>query len=80
MSVETTEYLAMLRRLIRAAGRRVADADEVELAGLLSIQQDLDQAIRHAVDGQRALGKSWSAIASAAGTTKQAAHARWNAG
>jgi hypothetical protein len=29
MSVETDEYLAMLRRMIRAAGKRVGDADEV---------------------------------------------------
>ena len=29
---ETLEYLAAARRFIRAAGKRVADADEFELA------------------------------------------------
>jgi hypothetical protein len=77
MSVETTEYLAMLRRMIRAAARRVADADEVELGTLIALENDLHDAIAAAVDGQRAAGRSWTAIAAATGTTRQAAHARW---
>lgn len=74
---ETTEYLAAARRFIRAAGRRVAEADEVELGLLLELRHDLDVAITDAVNGQRARGMSWAYIAAAMGTTRQAAHARF---
>lgn len=74
---ETGEWLSMLGRMIRAAGRRVADADEVELGMLLELRHDLDNAIAEAVKGQRARGASWSYIASATGTTRQAAQQRW---
>lgn len=74
---ETGEFLAMVRRMIRAGGKRVAEADEIELGDLISLHADLDQAIATAVAGQRELGKSWTMIAAATGTTKQAAHARW---
>lgn len=75
--VETTEYLTALRRTIAAAGRRVADADEVELAQLLALQDDLAEAIATAVHGQRSMGRSWAWIASATGHTRQAAFKRW---
>lgn len=74
---ETGEYLAMLRRMVRAAGRRVADADEVDLAQLIAIQAELDTAIATAVEGMRARDLSWAYIASATGTTRQAAFKRW---
>lgn len=77
MSVETGAYLAMLRRMIRAAGRRVGDADEVELAELLQLRGDLDEAIAAAVEGQRSIGRSWASIALAAGVSRQAAWERW---
>lgn len=67
----------MLRRMIAAAGRRVADADEVELGTLLGMRHDLDNAIAEAVKGQRRRGVSWAFIASASGTTRQAAQQRW---
>lgn len=75
--VETGEYLSAARRFIRAAGRRVADADEVELAGLLSLQADLDEAVQAAVKGMRDRGMSWAYVARATGTTRQAAQQRW---
>ena len=74
---ETGEWLQMLRRMIAAAGRRVADADEVELGTLLGMRRDLDKAIAEAVKGQRRRGVSWAFIASASGTTRQAAQQRW---
>lgn len=74
---ETGDYLAMLQRMIRAAGKRVADADEVELRQLIAIRDDVDAAIDTAVKGMRARELSWAYIASAAGTTRQAAHKRW---
>lgn len=79
--VETTEYLAMLARMIRAAGRRVGDADEVELAQLAALRDDLDTAIRTAVRLQRGLHKrSWTEIAKGLGTTRQAAQQRFGEG
>ena len=39
---ETLEYLAAARRFIRAAGKRVADADEFELAELVALRQELE--------------------------------------
>lgn len=74
---ETGEWLKMLRRMIAAAGRRVADADEVELGMLIELRHDLDKAIATAVTGQRSRGVSWAYIAAATGTTRQAAQQRW---
>lgn len=77
-TVDTTEYLAMVRRLLRAAGRRVADADPEDLAELLGLQAELDQAIVTAVHGMRNThGASWADIARATGTSRQAAAMRW---
>lgn len=77
MAVETIEYLAAARRFIRAAGRRVADADEVELGELIGLHAVLDEAIDTAVAGMRGRGLSWAYIARATGTTRQAAFQRW---
>lgn len=75
--VETTEFLGAARRFIRAAGRRVGECDEHELAALLALQGDLDAAIAAAVAGQRSYGKSWAGIARGTGTTREAAYQRW---
>lgn len=77
MAVETIEYLKAAARFIRAAGRRVAEADEIELAELLKLQAVYDEAVQTAVDGIRERGMSWQYIASATGTTRQAAYQRW---
>lgn len=77
MTVETTEYLAMLRRMIAAAGRRTSEGDEIELRQLIDLTDHLSKAIHEAVTGQRALGRSWAYIATATGTTRQAAQQRW---
>lgn len=77
MAVETTEYLAMLGRMLKAAGRRVADADEVELRQLIQLQASLDDAIATAMAGQMSYGRSWTYISQATGTTRQAARQRW---
>lgn len=75
--VETLDYLAAVRRMMRAAGRRVADADEHELRELLAIRAEVDAAIDRAVLGWREQGRSWAEIGSAAGMSKQAAFKRW---
>lgn len=79
MSVETDEFLAMVRRMIRRAGERVGDADEPELAQLVALRDDLERAIATAATGQRAIGRSWAEVARGLGTSRQAAHARYAA-
>lgn len=71
------DYVAMVGRIIRAAGRRVAEADPEELALLVGLHDDLDQAINAAVMGQRATGITWQSIGEALGTSKQAAIQKW---
>lgn len=69
----------MTARMIRAHGRRVADADEVDLAELVAMREVLEEAISTAVTGQRERGLSWSFIARGLGTSKQYAQARYGA-
>lgn len=76
--VEHAEYAAMMRRLIAAHARRVADGDVEDLAELVALRNQLDAAIGDAVHGMRAAhGRSWADIAQATGTTRQAAFQRW---
>ena len=77
MSVETSDYIAMLRRMIAAAGRRVAEADEDELGELVSLFDDLEAACQVGVDGQRASGSSWAQIGRGLGVARQSAQERW---
>lgn len=76
--VETPEYAAMLRRMIRAYGRRVADADDVDLAEMVELRDLLETAIAEAVAGQRERhGRSWADVARGLGVTRQAAQMRY---
>lgn len=75
--VETADFIRAARRFIRAAGRRVADADEIELGMLVSLRRDLEAAEAEAVKGLRDRGASWSYIALGLGITRQAAQQRW---
>ncbi len=75
--VENSEFAAFGRRIIRAAGRRIAAGDVEALPDLAALSADLDAAITTAVTGLRAAGYSWGEIASRLGVTRQAAHQRW---
>jgi hypothetical protein len=66
--------------MIRAAGRRAANADEFELAELVKLRDVVDEQIQVAVDGQRSIGRSWAFIAAATGMSRQAAWERWGKG
>ncbi len=72
-----SDYLAFVRRILRAASKRVGAADPEDLEELLGLRADLDEAIDRAVAGMRETGYSWAEIARATHTTRQAAHARW---
>lgn len=77
--VETPEFAKMFERLTIAYGKRVGDADEVDLAHMLNMRDRFDHTITYAVYRQRAKwGRSWSYIAQAAGyRSAQAAQQRW---
>lgn len=72
--VETPDYVAFAKRIIRAAGKRVAQGDEWELTELLSLRDEVETAIATAVEGLRAQGHSWQYIADGLGITRQSAH------
>lgn len=72
-----SEFQSFVRRVLRAYSRRVADADPEDLAELLVMRQTVDDAIGSAIAGMRERGVSWAAIATATGTTRQAAQQRY---
>ena len=74
---EIPEFAAMVRRMLRAQGRRVADADPEDLVELLELRDVIEEAIADAVAGQRVSGFSWAQIARGLGTTRQAAQMRY---
>jgi hypothetical protein len=71
------KYAGMVRRIVRAYGRRIADSDPDDLALILSVRAELDEAIAVAVAGMREAGFSWAEIARPLGMTRQAAQQRW---
>jgi hypothetical protein len=75
--VETDEYAAFLRRVIRAYSRRVATGDIEAITGMANLAGYVDQAIRDAITGLRAYGYSWADIAMRLGITRQGAQQRW---
>jgi hypothetical protein len=75
--VETDKYIAAVARMIRAAGRRAGEGDEVELRALLGLESVLEEAIVSAVEGQRLMGRSWAYVALATGRSREAAFKRW---
>lgn len=77
MSVETPEFVAMVARMLRAAGRRVAAGDDWELSELVSLRPVLEEAIQMGVDGLREQGHSWQYIGDGLGISRQAAQERY---
>lgn len=72
-TVELDEYSGAARRFLRGLGKRAAQADPEDLAYLVAMRQELDAATRAAVNGLRAQGRSWEAIAQGLGMTRQGA-------
>ena len=75
--VENDAYAAFARRVVRAAGRRVATGDVDGLANLMALSDEVERSIRDAVSGLRAFGYSWGEVAARVGITRQAAQQRW---
>lgn len=77
-SVECSDFAAMLRRMMRAYGRRVAGADVEDLAELVAMANELDDVISDTIAELRGHQEfSWQAIGEAAGITRQGAQQRW---
>lgn len=74
---ENSEYAAFARRILRAYSRRIATGDVESLSYLISLSDDIDDAIQRAVDGLRDAGYSWAEISTRLGITRQAAQQRW---
>lgn len=71
------EAVKVAKRMIERAGRLVAEADPEHLAQLVELHRALDEAVKDAVDAQRASGITWQSIGEATGTTRQAALMKW---
>jgi hypothetical protein len=78
VSVETPAFAGMVRRVIRAHGRRCALSDPIDLRELDELHHAVDAAMRDAVKGLREIGFSWSEIAEGLGVNKQAAWERFH--
>lgn len=76
-SIETPAYVEFAKRIIRGAGKRVANGDEWELGELISLRDEVEAAIAVAVTGLREQGHSWQYIADGLGVTRQSAHQRY---
>lgn len=63
---------AMLRRMLKAYGQRVAYGDVADLQEMVELRAQLDDTIYQAVVRMREMGFTWEALAEANGTTKQA--------
>ncbi|MDF2915884.1 MAG: hypothetical protein K0S70_101 [Microbacterium sp.] len=75
--VETTAYVAFVRRILKALARRAGEEDEHELSLLMALEDEVRECIRQAVARQRDRGVSWDRIALSAGTSRQAVTKRW---
>jgi hypothetical protein len=67
----------MLRRLIRAAGYRVAAGDAEDLAMLIGLRDQVADATQIAVNGLRSSGYTWRQLGDATGTSHVAAIQKW---
>lgn len=78
--IETTDYLQMLVRMIRAGAKRVGDGDEEELSKFVELGKYLNLKIAEAAREQVKQGKGWSDIGRSVGTSKQAAFKKYAQG
>lgn len=77
-TTETQDYVAMLSRMVRGLGRRVAAGDPGDLAAAVELHAQLDAVIRESVARMREdSGFSWQQLADELGTSKQAVQQKY---
>jgi hypothetical protein len=69
---ETPDYAAMVKRMMRAHGKRVASGNLEDLAELVKLRDDLEQTIALAANGLHQ-DHSWTEIGRVLGISRQAA-------
>jgi hypothetical protein len=72
----TADYDAMLRRMIRAYGKRVAQDPDVALADLRGIEAELADAVNLGLNAALQAGGSASKLAADLGVSRQAIYKR----
>lgn len=72
--IDTQDYHAFCRRIVRAYGRRLAapEANEMDLADAVALRRELDAAITAGARAQAAR-TSWAAVAQGLGVARQVA-------
>ena len=76
--IENEDYLAMCRRLLCAAGRRVSDSDPDTLAVFVRLRDTLDHEICLAASSLNEQGYSWADIGKSLSISRAAAHKRFS--
>lgn len=72
--VENDEFFRFARRILKAAGKRVGNADPVDLADLVALRKEMERVEADAVRMMRERhGYSWSEIGRDLGISRQAA-------
>ena len=76
---DASDYLGFLRRVLRAYSERVLEGDVDDLTQLITLRSDVDRLIADTVTRLRSgpYGLTWTQIAAATGTTRQAAQQRY---
>jgi hypothetical protein len=69
---EVGDTAGAARRMIRALGRRVGEADPIDLQLITDLEGELEAALLVAIQGQRAAGFSLSEIGEGMSVSKQA--------
>lgn len=69
-------YFDAVARMIRAAGKRVGNADPEDLVELVRLRDAVEAAIDTAITGQRAR-YSWGQIGAGLGTSRQYVHRQY---
>ncbi len=70
-SYDTDEFAQMVIRMIRSLARRVSASDLAAFGALWELRDEADRACVETIDGLRAEGFSWTALAAEAGQTRQ---------
>lgn len=76
--IETPEFGKFARRIVRAYGRRVAHADEIDLGEMAETMKIFQESMASAIEVQLiTYDRGWQWIADGLGTSRQMARYTW---